>query len=63
MSAQELRRAKKVGGSFQADGVIVSEFKTTSGKTRYVFEFTHPEVAGMLHIYGPEQLEIEGDRK
>lgn len=49
-------RAKKIGGSYQADGVIVSTFETTGGKTRHVFEFDQP--AGMLHIFGPEQVEI-----
>ena len=48
-------RARKVGGSFQADGVVVGNFKTLSGEQRYVFEFDVP--AGMLHIYGPTQLE------
>lgn len=50
------RRARKVGGSYQAEGTIVSEFKTLAGKTRYVFEFDYP--AGMLHIFGPEQVEV-----
>lgn len=49
-------RAKKVGGSYQAEGTIVSTFATLAGETRHVFEFDQP--AGMLHIFGPGQVEI-----
>lgn len=49
-------RAKKIGGSYQADGTIVSTFATLAGETRHVFEFDQP--AGMLHIFGPGQVEI-----
>lgn len=53
------QRAKKVGGSYQATGTIVSAFTTLKGFQRYVFEFDEP--AGMLHIFGPEQVEaLEG---
>jgi hypothetical protein len=45
----------KVGGSYQAAGIIVAAFTTTQGAERYVFEFESP--AGMLHIFGPQQLE------
>lgn len=48
-------RARKVGGSYQATGWIVAAFKTRAGDLRYVFEFDQP--AGMLHIFGPAQLE------
>jgi len=48
-------RAKKVGGSYQATGTVVGNFKTTAGEQRYVFEFDEPK--GMLHIFGPSQLE------
>lgn len=48
-------RARKVGGSYQADGTVVAVFGTLSGKLRYVFEFDTPK--GLLHIFGPEQLE------
>lgn len=51
------RRARKVGGSYQATGTVVSEFKTKAGATRYVFEFDEPR--GMLHIFGPEQVEFD----
>jgi hypothetical protein len=45
----------KVGGSYQATGIIVAAFKTLAGAERYVFEFDRPN--GMLHIFGPQQLE------
>jgi hypothetical protein len=48
-------RARKVGGSYQATGWIVSAFYTRAGALRYVFEFDVP--AGMLHIFGAGQLE------
>ena len=49
-------RARKIGGSYQADGTIVAVFTTLSGKERVVFEFDEPK--GMLHIFGTEQIEI-----
>lgn len=52
----QARRAKKIGGSYQAEGTIVSTFATLAGETRHVFEFDQP--AGMLHIFGPGQVEI-----
>lgn len=55
--AKPLRRARKIGGSFQHSGTLVSEFKTTSGENRVVIEFDAP-VQGMLHIYRPDQLEM-----
>ncbi len=48
-------RVRKVGGSYEANGTVVSAFKTRAGKQRYVFEFDEP--AGMLHIFNHEQLE------
>lgn len=50
---------RKIGGSYQCDGVIVGAFTTLAGKERYVFEFFEP--AGMLHIFGPEQLTLRKD--
>jgi hypothetical protein len=47
-------RARKIGGSYQADGTIVSVFKTKAGKWRVVFEFNEP--AGMLHIFNTDQV-------
>lgn len=54
--------SKKSG--YQYPGKVVSIFETTAGKTRLVVECTCPEVAGMLHIYSPENLLLshtEGD--
>lgn len=49
------KRVVKNGGSFQHTGVIVAEFTTTLGQPRVVLEFDEP-VAGMLHIYRPDQI-------
>jgi len=48
-------RARKVGGSYQAAGTVVAQFKTLTGKDRVVFEFDEP--AGMLHIFDVAQIE------
>ena len=45
----------KVGGSYQADGIIVGIAVTTMGQVRYVFEFD--QYPGMLHIFNEGQLE------
>ncbi|MEN6587305.1 MAG: hypothetical protein ABFE02_14795 [Sulfuricella sp.] len=50
-------RARKVGGNFQHTGTIVAEFTTTAGEPRLVLEFDAP-VAGMLHVYRPDQVEL-----
>lgn len=47
--------ARKIGGSYQAEGTIVSTFKTTAGEQRVVFEFNEPR--GMLHIFTESQVE------
>lgn len=39
-------------------GVIVADFTTLDGKRRLVVECTVPEVAGALHIYNEDQLEL-----
>ena len=39
-------------------GVVVGVFDTLAGKTRIVVECTVPEVAGALHIYNLEQVEL-----
>jgi len=39
-------------------GVIVADFTTLDGKRRLVVECTTPEVAGALHIYNEDQLEV-----
>ena len=51
------KQVKKVGGSFQHTGVVVAEFTTTDGEPRIVLEFDAP-VAGMLHVYRPDQVEV-----
>lgn len=50
------RRARKIGGSYQANGTVVAQFKTLGGADRVVFEFDEP--AGMLHIFASEQVEL-----
>lgn len=39
-------------------GVVVAVFETLAGRIRVVVECTVPEVAGALHIYSPDQIEI-----
>lgn len=51
-------KVRKVKG-YSWPGVVVAKFETLNGKLRYVVECTVPEVAGALHIYSPEQLEID----
>jgi dCMP deaminase len=46
--------ASKVGGSYQANGTILSEFNTKAGDKRVIFEFDH--YPGMLHIFTPKQV-------
>ena len=48
-------KVRKVGGTYQADGVIVGIAVTTRGDVRYVFEFI--DYPGMLHIFNEGQLE------
>lgn len=50
-------RVRKVGGTYQANGIIVGVAVTTSGAVRYVFEFA--DYPGMLHIFNDGQLEHE----
>jgi hypothetical protein len=50
-------RVRKVRG-YSWPGVVVAAFRTTRGDLRYVVECTVPEVAGALHIYSPEQIEV-----
>jgi hypothetical protein len=46
---------RKVGGTYQANGIIVGTAVTTRGELRYVFEFS--AFPGMLHIFNEGQLE------
>jgi hypothetical protein len=56
-----LKRVRKIGGSYQHTGVVVAEFKTTAGQDRLVVEFDAP-TSGMLHILRPDQVvEISTD--
>lgn len=48
-------RVRKVGGTYQAEGIIVGIAVTTTGDVRYVFEFE--QYPGMLHIFNEGQLE------
>jgi len=50
-------QVRKVGGTYQADGVIVGIAVTTKGDVRYVFEFS--DYQGMLHIFNESQLELK----
>lgn len=61
-AAPKKEKARKTGGSFQHSGTIVSRFRTLAGQERVVLEFDAP-VAGMLHIYRPDQLEIIQDKQ
>ena len=47
-------KVRKVGGTYQAEGIIVGIAVTTSGDVRYVFEFE--QYPGMLHIFNEGQL-------
>lgn len=47
----------KVGGTYQAKGIIVGTAVTTKGDIRYVFEFR--DFPGMLHIFNDTQLEFD----
>ena len=50
-------KVQKIKG-YSWPGVVVACFKTLAGQPRYVVECTVPEVAGALHIYNGEQLEV-----
>lgn len=56
MNFQSGDRVRKIGGSYEADGTVVAAFRTLGGAERYVFEFDSP--AGMLHIFGPQNLTL-----
>ena len=44
---------------YKYPGVVVAAFQNLSGDHRYVVECTVEEVAGMLHIYNADQLELD----
>lgn len=43
----------KVGGDYRFDGIVVAAFTKLSGVWRFVVE----DDRGILHIYGPNNLE------
>lgn len=43
---------------YEWPGVIVADFTTLTGQRRLVVECITPEVAGALHIYNEDQLEL-----
>lgn len=55
----EMVRVRKTGGSFQNTGTVLAEFRTLAGEPRIALESDAP-VAGMLHIYRPDQVEKLG---
>lgn len=50
-------KVQKVRG-YKWPGVVVASFTTLAGADRIVVECTVPEVAGALHIYNHDQLEL-----
>ena len=46
---------RKVGGSYEATGIIKAAFRADDGTARYVFRFDNPP--GLLHIFNDENLE------
>lgn len=48
------QNVKKIGGSYQATGIIMARFLADDGSPRYVFRFDTP--AGLLHIFNEGQL-------
>lgn len=55
LAEAEPSSARKIGGSYEADGHVVARFKTLAGAERLVFEFAEP--AGLLHIFRPDQVQ------
>lgn len=50
-------KVQKIKG-YRWPGVIVADFTTLSGQRRLVVECTAEAVAGALHIYNEDQLEL-----
>ena len=48
------KRAKKIGGSYVADGKVICQFTDHSGEPQNVFEFSEPK--GLLHIFRNDQI-------
>jgi len=49
-------RVQKVKG-YRFPGTIICAFTTLKGLERYAVECSVPEVDGILHLYGPNDLE------
>ena len=52
---------RKVGGSYQATGIIKAAFRADDGTARYVFRFDNPP--GLLHIFNEGNIEKIDDIK
>lgn len=52
---------RKVGGSYQATGIIKAAFRADDGTSRYVFRFDNPP--GLLHIFNEGNIEKIDDIK
>jgi hypothetical protein len=50
-------KVEKVSG-YKWPGIIVADFLTIKGQQRFVVECVCPDVAGALHIFSPEQLQL-----
>lgn len=47
-------KVKKVGGDYSFEGIVVAAFFKLTGRDRYVVE----DDRGILHVYGPNNLEL-----
>lgn len=54
MEFAQPKKARKIGGSYQAEGWIVATFQTLEGEVRVVFQF---DAFPMLHIFRQHQVE------
>ena len=50
-------RVQKIKG-YRWPGIIVADFTTLTGQRRLVVECTSPDIAGALHIYNEDQLQV-----
>ena len=50
-------RVQKIKG-YKWPGIIVADFTTLQGHRRLVVECTSPDIAGALHIYNEDQLQV-----
>jgi hypothetical protein len=49
-------KVEKIDGDVRFPGVVVGVYETLSGQPRIVVECTAPGVAGLQHIYRPDQF-------